>query len=125
MRAGNAIRKTSVVLLAAMLAAVSGIASADFKRDYAKGLDAAKDGNWSELQTLMSSAVKEEGAPQARMKLYGMRFEPYVPKYYLGLAAYRTGNCAGAVSNWEDASTRSIVGGIPALKSVADAGLSD
>ena len=70
MRAGKSHRRLTLAL-AAVLAAVSAPALADFKREYAKGLDAAKDQNWSELQALMQKALSEEQTPQARVKLYG------------------------------------------------------
>jgi hypothetical protein len=104
--------RAAALLLA--LAAAS-LAHADYKRDYAQGVDAAKAGNWSEVETFMNSALKESSEPQAKVKVYGMRFEPYVPQYYLGLAAYKRGDCATAMKAWADGPTKAIVDGNPTL----------
>jgi hypothetical protein len=54
----------------------------------------------------MRAALAGESTPAAKMKLYGMRFEPYVPKLFLGIAAYKRGDCAAALTNLDDPATR-------------------
>jgi hypothetical protein len=73
----------------------------------------------------MREAIAAEPNPQARVRIYGMRFEPYVPQYFLGLAAYRQGNCAEAQRQWTHAPTAAILGGDPTLKGVVEQGLAD
>jgi hypothetical protein len=109
-------------LLIAALAATSA-AYADVGSDYAKGVAAAKDGKWAEVESTMKSVLAQKGDPAARMRLYGMVFDSYVPRYYLGLAAFRQGRCQDAVQNWEDPATRAIIAGNSALSGVADSGL--
>ena len=124
MPAGS-VQRGLVAALAGLLLVASGSARADYKRDYADGVEAAGDGKWGEVAAKMRSAIGEEGTPVAKMRIYGTRFEPYVPRYYLGLAAYRTGDCDSAMANWNDGPTKGIVSGIPALAGVASAGLRD
>ncbi len=98
---------------------------ADYKTDYAKGKNAAADGNWSEVETLMRQAMEGSSAPQARTRLYGQRFEPYVPQYYLGLAAYRQGDCTAALRWFGDASVAPIINDNNDFKGVADEAMRD
>jgi hypothetical protein len=105
--------------LAALAAlAWAGTALADYKQTYAKGLEAAADGRWSDVDARMREALAEEATPVAKMKIYGMRFEPYIPQYYIGLAAFRQGNCRVALDNWSNAGTRAIVQGDQKLSGV-------
>ena len=100
-------------------------AHADFKRSYAEGLDASRAGDWATVRQKMQEALAEEPTPVAKLRLYGTRFDAYVPQYYLGLAAYRQGNCQEAVANWENAAARAIIAGNDTLSGVANAGLAD
>ncbi len=109
----------------ALLLAAATPAHADYKRDYAQGVDAAKAGNWGDVENFMNSALKESAEPQAKVKVYGMRFEPYVPQYYLGLAAYKRGDCGSAMKAWADGPTKAIVDGNPALSGPFNEGVRD
>ena len=84
------------------------IALADY-RAYARGQEAAADGKWSEVEAAMQESLAANPAPKVRVKLYGQRFAPYVPQYYLGLAAYRQNDCAGALRWFGDATAASII----------------
>lgn len=117
------LRARGVVLLLGLAAAFA--AHADYKRTYAEGLDAARAGDWGTVRQKMQEALAEEGTPAAKVRLYGTRFDAYVPQYYLGLAAYKQGNCAEAVSNWENAAARPIIAGSDVLSGVANSGLAD
>jgi hypothetical protein len=114
-----------IVLATTLMLGCVSVARADFKRSYTDGLEAVRDGRWAEVQGKMNQALSEEATPIAKMKLYGMRFEPYVPRYYLGLAAYRQGNCAEALRQWRDPATQGIVQANPTLSGLAEAGTRD
>ncbi len=109
----------------ALLLAFAAPAHADWKDDYARGVRAAENGNWAEVESRMRAALAGEPTPAARTRLYGARFDAYVPRYYLGLAAYRQGRCVEAVREWEDAPTRAIWSANAKLAREADAGLKD
>lgn len=116
----------SARLSLALLALCAAFAAhADFKRSYAEGLDASRAGDWATVRQKMQEALAEEPTPVAKLRLYGTRFDAYVPQYYLGLAAYRQGNCQEAVANWENAAARAIIAGNDTLSGVANAGLAD
>ena len=100
-------------LLGLLLAVLSGVACADFKKDYQDGVDAAKRGEWAEVRRLMGAALAEESTPSKRMRTYGTNFIPYVPHYYLGLANARLGDCAAAVSAFKTPASESVVAGLP------------
>jgi hypothetical protein len=73
-------------------------AHADFKDAYKDGVRAADDKNWALVESKMREALSQEPNPQAKVRLYGMRFEPYLPHHYLALAANARGNCAAALA---------------------------
>jgi hypothetical protein len=90
------VKRTLYAWLAA-LCCIAMTAHADFKGDYTDGVRAAGDKNWALVETKMRAAL-DNAAPQAKVRLYGMRFEAYVPHHYLALAASARGNCAAALA---------------------------
>jgi hypothetical protein len=107
--AGSVCRTAALVI---GLAAVS-IAHADYKDSYARGLKAFRDGNLADARTLMQQAESEHAEPAAKMRLYGQVYEPYVPQHYLGLIAFKQGDCAGALAQWNSAANRGIAAEMP------------
>jgi hypothetical protein len=99
-------------------------AMADY-RAYARGQEAAADANWAEVEREMQLALAGNPVPKVRVKLYGQRFAPYVPQYYLGLAAYRQGDCTAAMRWFGDASAAAVIAQLSEFKGVADAARSD
>lgn len=113
MRAGKGI--------AALLAALMSVsAAADYKDSYSRGLEAAKDGDWATVRLRMQEAIADNPAAAQRVRLYGQRWEPYVPQFYLGLAAFKQGDCAGALSQWRSAANAGVIGSVPNLKAEQD-----
>jgi hypothetical protein len=82
---------------------------ADYKQDYGHALEAYKSGNFAEAQRLFAQAAAEHPEPAERTKLYGMRFEPYLPQHYLGLIAAQSGDCGRARAQWGAAGNADIV----------------
>ncbi len=112
-------RSLRLLTLIAALALAAPV-FADYKQDYARGADAAGDENWSEVESLMRKALAGSTTPLSRTRLYGQRFEAYVPQYYLGLAAYRQGDCAGAMRWFGDPAAASIINDSSQFKGIAD-----
>lgn len=112
-------RSLRLLTLIAALALAAPV-FADYKQDYARGADAAGDENWSEVELLMRKALAGSTTPLSRTRLYGQRFEAYVPQYYLGLAAYRQGDCAGAMRWFGDPAAASIINDSSQFKGIAD-----
>lgn len=112
MRVGKRQRRCLTVL--ALLAA-AGTAHADYKEDYSHGVKAYRDGQYAEARTLIQQALSEHPEPAARIKLYGMVFEPYLPQHYLGMAAFKLGDCTTALAQWNSAENRQIVAQLPEI----------
>jgi hypothetical protein len=96
-------RTTAKALGAAALSAAvwAGAATsgwADYKESYRKGMDAVDRGNWPEVAKRMREAQAEQSKEGEKLKLYGMRFESYLPSYYLGVALLNGGDCQGALT---------------------------
>lgn len=87
------------------------LALADYKSDYRDGVAAAERQDWARVDALMRKAMAEEPEPQARIRLYGQVFVPYVPKFYLGLAAFNRKDCTTAISLLEDSRNASVIRG--------------
>lgn len=100
------------------------VAHADYKA-YARGQEAAADGDWSEVESAMQESLAENPVPRVRVKLYGQRFAPYVPQYYLGLAAYRQNDCTAALRWFGDAAASAVIAQVGEFKGIADAARSD
>ena len=113
-------------VIASMLAALllPAAALADY-RAYARGQEAAADGQWAEVEQAMQQALADNAAPKVRVKLYGQRFAPYVPQYYLGLAAYRQNDCVNALRWFGDATAAPVIAQVAEFKGVADAARAD
>lgn len=114
--AGLIPRRLSLGLRAALVAGALELVSpaqalADYKESYKKGLEAAGKKNWAEVARLMQQAAAEQSNEGEPIKLYGMRFETYLPHYYLGLARFNTGDCAGALREWETSQKQGAVKG--------------
>ena len=110
MRAGSAVR--TGVALAALIAAT--LAHADYKDSYARGVKAYRDGNLGEARTLIEQALSEHPEPATKMRLYGQVYEPYVPQFYLGEIAFKQGDCAAALAQFNSAA-KSVVAELPDL----------
>lgn len=108
--------------LGVVLALAALPAHADWKDDYARGLEAVRDGRWGEAARLMDSAIAGNAQPAPRLRLYGQRYEVYAPQHYAGLAAWRQGDCAGALRFWNQAANKGFVAGNAALGDVEQRG---
>jgi hypothetical protein len=111
-----------VRIAAALLA--PAVAWADYMA-YARGQEAAEKQDWGVVETAMQEALAGNPTPKVRVKLYGQRFAPYVPHYYLGLAAYKQSDCAGAMRWFGDATAAAVIAQLSEFKGVADAARGD
>ena len=88
---------------------VASLAHADYKDNYANGLKAYNDGDYAKARELMQQAFAEHAEPAARVRLYGQRWEAYVPQHYLGMVAFKQGDCATALAQWNAPANRQVV----------------
>nr|WP_298142753.1 hypothetical protein [uncultured Pseudomonas sp.] len=69
-------------------------------KDYDRAIVYVERESYAKAIPLLESVISEVPASLPRIRLYGMRFAPYTPHYYLGLAHYRLGHCEQALSSW-------------------------
>ena len=110
-------RATAVLIGLVLLASP---ARADYKETYRKGIEAVDRKRWAEVARLMREAVAENPREGERIKLYGMRFEAYIPHFYLGLALVNTGDCEGAVRAFDASEAAGAVRGTPRYAELLD-----
>ena len=84
-------------------------AQADFKRDYGSGVKEYNKGDYADAIKKLEEAIEEESKAQAQVRIYGMRYEPYIPYFYLGQARFKNGDCAGALKAWKESISQGIV----------------
>lgn len=92
--------------------AFSAPVQADFTSDYIKARKAINSGDHAEAISLLRSAISQKPGSEAKVRLYGMRFDPYVPHYYLGKALWDSGDCAGAVASFQQAMDQGVIQGL-------------
>ena len=111
-------------MLVVLLMAPAMVA-ADAAGSYSRGLEAARVEDWPAVQRHMEAAIREVPEPAQRARLPGLRGEPYVPHYYLGLAAFNQGDCRGARLQWNRSDVMAVVDRLPTLKGSVDSALTE
>ena len=101
---------SGLTLLAALTS--PSLAWADH-RDYAKGVEAAEKGDWTKVQQLMAAAIADDAVAQARARMYGNYYRPYLPHYYLALAAFQGKDCATVMRYLDNGGYKALVSGAP------------
>ena len=111
-------RRVAAVLIGLLLA--PAVARADYKETYRRGIEAVDRKRWPEVARLMREAIAENAREGERIKLYGLRFEAYLPQFYLGLALVNTGDCEGAVRAFDASETAGAIRGTPRYADLID-----
>ena len=112
-------RRIRLPLMLLVLVGWAAQAAADYKESYRKGVTAADRKEWGEVARWMRQAIGEQGQEGEAVKIYGVRSEPYLPHYYLGLALYQSGDCEGALAQWQDSERQGVVQGTDRFKPLA------
>lgn len=102
-------RLLATVVLAVLAAA--GDAWADYRKLFADAIAARDKGDWTQVATLARQAAAQQPKEGERVRLYGTRFEVYLPHFYLGQALANTGDCAGAIKAFQTSETQGAVKG--------------
>jgi len=89
-----------VVLVGLML---PSYAMADYRSSYRDGIQALDRRQWAAVVQHMRQAIAEQPQAGEQLKIYGLRFESYVPHYYLAMALHELDDCAGAIPAWSTA----------------------
>lgn len=111
---GRAVSRPSRARVILALALVVGLgpaaaARADYADAFRRGMTAVEEKRWAEVTRFMQQALDENPREGGQVKLYGMRFAPYLPHFYLGLAAFNRGDCSSALSSWKQSEAQGAV----------------
>ncbi len=85
------------------------LAFADYKDSYKQGVEAIEKSKWADAARLMQEAIGGKAVEGETIRFYGQRFEPYLPHFYLGLALFNAGDCAGALRSWATSEAQGAV----------------
>ncbi|MFZ5787361.1 MAG: hypothetical protein ACOY3Y_13035 [Acidobacteriota bacterium] len=102
------LRARIALVLASALAAAP--AWADYRDTFRRGIEALDRRDWAAAASLMRQARAEHPEEGERIRIVGMRFEVYLPAYYLGLALFQSGDCAGALEALDASAAQGAVG---------------
>jgi conflict system STAND superfamily ATPase len=82
-----------------------------YRDTYKRAIDAKNRRRWVEARKLFEEALSQNSVESTeRILISGFgNYEPYVPRYYLGLALSNLGDCQGALENWQQSETNGAV----------------
>jgi hypothetical protein len=92
-----------------LLLAFTTPAEAEFKRNYALAKKSYEDGDYSQAVRQFQDAIKDNPESAERVKLYGMRYDSYIPYYFLGEAYFKLNDCSAAMTAWNQAIKEGVV----------------
>lgn len=128
----SSIRAAQLLLLAALLH--TGAALASFGKDYDTAILRIEKRDYAAAIPLLERVIEDVPASQPRIRLYGMRFAPYTPHYWLGVAHHGLGDCGAALTHWQNEARFEVISGARATamgrdveqctRAVLEAGLS-
>ncbi len=95
--------RTAAIGLATLLALWSPRATAQSHRaSFREGILADDKGRWSMVEQHMRQALGHQSRDTGeKVKIYGMRFELYLPHFYLGRALVEQGDCPRAMQAFQ------------------------
>lgn len=104
-----------------LLLVAAPLARADYKDTYRKALEAVDRKRWAEVAQLMREAIQQNPKEGEKVKLYGLRFETYLPHYHLGIALSQAGDCAGALKALQTSDEQGAVRSTPQYAQLVEA----
>lgn len=94
--------------LAAGLAASA--ARAEFQDDYALGLKAIDEAHYQDARKYLERALAAQPEPVDKVILNGNIEQPYLPYHFLGVVAFKLGECDAAKAQWDNPTNRRMIG---------------
>jgi hypothetical protein len=101
-------RRVARISLVAYVTAASILTSAALcasrqrkPEEFRTAIKAQDRGDWNASISLMRQALESQAEDGERVRIYGTRYQRYLPHFYVGLALYKQKDCAGAVKEWE------------------------
>jgi len=102
-------RLLKLLIYAFALLICASAAQAEFKRDYTLGKKAFEDGDYKEAISKFQEAIQDNPKSEERVKIYGMRYDSYIPHYFLGEAYFKLNDCSSAMAAWNKALELGVV----------------
>jgi hypothetical protein len=103
----SSIRIKGITLVLGLVFTV--FAHADFKRDYGSGIRDFTKGDYDKAIAALQKAIDQESKAQEKVRIYGMRYEPYMPYFFLGQAKFKNGDCAGALAAFKESLAQEVI----------------
>lgn len=94
---------------AALFVLLAAEARADYRDSYRKAIEAMDRKQWEEVARHLREAIADNPREGERVKLYGLRFETYLPYFNLGAAYLNLGDCAQAVKAFETSRSQGAI----------------
>lgn len=102
-----------VVITAVSLLATAHLEAQGFQDLFRQGIQALDEGDWQAAERWMSQAIGQRPvSSQEKIRIYGMRFERYLPYFHLARARQALGNCNGVLAALSTETRMGVVRGI-------------
>ncbi len=121
MRAG---KSTRWVFAIAAAIGVAIAAHAGFEDDYILGLKALERGRLAEARQYLQHAFDAQPSSIEEINLNG-NMQPYLPLHFLGVVAYRSGDCAAAESYWNNPANKRMLARLNLLRKQEQQSMAD
>jgi hypothetical protein len=96
----------TVVLPSALLALRPDRSAEEYFRQGIKALDRHQ---WDEAVARMLEASQRKQEDGRLVRIYGTRYQSYLPHYFRGLALYNKNNCPDALKAWDESLKLGVV----------------
>jgi len=95
-------------------------ARADYRDSYRKAMEAMDRKQWDDVARHLRAAIADNPREGERVKLYGLRFEIYLPHFNLGAAYLNLGDCAQATKAFETSRSQGVIRNRPEYAQLLD-----
>ena len=117
-RSFSAVVRVAVLTAAVCCLPVPAAAQSASDEAFREGWEARGDSKWADVIAHMKRAIAAESTESTRRvrvsgNILRRRDEEYLPHYYLGEALYRSGDCVGAIEQWEISEGQGAIRRVP------------
>jgi hypothetical protein len=98
------------IALAFATGLAASAAQAEFQDDYALGLQAIDEARYQDARKYLERALAAQSEPVDKVILNGNIEQPYLPYHFLGIIAYKLGECDAAKAQWGNPTNRRMTG---------------
>lgn len=109
---------SKIIACLLMLLLLVSTAEAEYKRDYTLAKKSFEDGDYAEAIEKLKDAIADNPESNERVKIYGMRYDSYIPHYFLGESYFQMNDCASAMAAWNKALQVGVIQGLDEFSSM-------